>query len=172
MCCRRAGPEDDTEARSKMIPSVWRRIEQRLNPRTSPSRRNRRSQPRFSRLRLESLEERAVPATSAFFSMPTNLTALQGTSVLVPVSIDHLTDSPNDQGLYSATIVITYDSTAFTVANGDISVGSLLTNAPPNSTWTFTPDTHTAGEVDITVTSPDLAHDVTSTVGGVLANIN
>jgi uncharacterized repeat protein (TIGR01451 family) len=127
---------------------------------------------RRPRLQLVELEDRATPATSAFLSMPTNLAGNQGTVVTVPVSIGHLFDANGNQGLHSADVVLTYDPTVFTVANADVTQGALITNPPPNGTWTFAPNTATPGEVDITVASPSPAADVTSQTGGVLANIN
>ena len=83
--------------------------------------------------------------------MPTNLSANQGTVVTVPVSIDHLFDGNGNSGLNSTDVVLTYDPTVFSVANSDISDGSLLTNPPPNGTWTFTQNAATPGEIDISI---------------------
>src|ERR1043166_7621600 len=121
--------------------------------------------------RLEWLGDRCVPATSAFYSMPTTLAGNQGTIVTVPLSIEHLSDASGDQGLASAKAVLTYDPTVFTIANSDVTAGTLLTSAPPSGTWTFTVDTATPGEVDITATTSAASANITSATGGVLANL-
>src|SRR5581483_11962107 len=77
-------------------------------------------------------------ATSAFYSMPTNLTGQQGKIVTVPLSINNLTDASGDSGLDWADVILTYDSGVFTVSDTDITHGALLTNPPPNSSWTVT----------------------------------
>jgi uncharacterized repeat protein (TIGR01451 family) len=124
------------------------------------------------RLRLERLEDRLALATSAFYSMPTNLTGTQGGSVTVPVTIDHLFDANGNQGLSSAVAVLTYDPTVFSVSNADVTQGALLTNPPPSGSWTFVPNAATPGEIDINVGSSSLSNDITSDTGGVLANID
>src|SRR5258705_10272894 len=70
-------------------------------------------------LQLGILEDRTLPATSAFYSMPTNLVGDQGTVVTVPVSISHLFDAAGNQGLFGADVVLTYDPTVFTVSDSD-----------------------------------------------------
>ena len=122
-------------------------------------------------LLLELLEARTLPATSPFFSMPTNLVASQGGTVTVPVSIGHLTDSAGDKGLDAAEVVLTYDPNVFTVSDTDVNPGALLNNPPPGGQWTFTVDTSTLGEVDLSVASSDPSLDVASQAGGVLATI-
>src|SRR5262245_19418054 len=153
-----------------MFLTWWRALSKKLG-----SKRSRRwTRPR-TRLWAEPLEDRTLLATSAFFSMPTNLSGNQGTVVTVPLSIGHLFDSLTpvpDQGLAGADVVLTYDPTAFSVSNADISPGALLTNPPPAGSWTFTPNTATPGEIDISLFTSSPAADITSTVGGVLANIN
>src|SRR6516164_6939103 len=70
---------------------------------------------------VETLEDRVVPATSAFFSMPTNLSGNPGTVVSVPLTINHLFDAAGDQGLSGGDAILTYDPTVFSVSNSDIS---------------------------------------------------
>ncbi len=151
-----------------MFSSWWRGLTARGNK--SGTYRRGRSRSR-GRLWAETLEDRVVPASSAYFSMPTNLAANQGTTITVPVSINNLTDTSGNLGLNSADVVLTYDPTVFSVGSADVTQGSLLTNAPPNGTWAFTPNASTPGEIDISLFSSDLGHDVTTSAGGVLANI-
>src|SRR5262245_39806913 len=131
---------------------------------------------RSRRLLLEALEDRFLPAQSAFFSMPTNLIASQGGIVNVPVSIDQLSAGNaqnHDQGLHSATLVLTYDTNVFTVSNADVSQGALLTNPPPNGNWSFTVNTSTAGEIDVTASgAANLSQDILGQTGGIFANIS
>src|SRR5436189_1484 len=47
-----------------------------------------------------------------------------------------------------------------------------MSNPPPGGTWTFIPNGATPGEIDISVSSSAPGADVTSSTGGVLANIN
>src|SRR5262245_41981295 len=143
---------------------------------SAPFKRSRRSgadRPRSRRLWLEALEDRSLPATSAFFSMPTSLLASQGGVVSVPVTIDHLSQGGQDLGLHSATLMLTYDTAAFTVTNSDVTQGALLSNPPPNGAWSFTINTATAGQIDVTAVGPaDFSKDITVSTGGVFANIN
>src|SRR5204863_6940064 len=81
-------------------------------------------------------------------------------------------DADGDQGLASADVVLTYDPSVFTVSNADVSQGPLLTGSPPNGTWVFQPNTSRPGEIDISASSPNAAHNITSATGGILANIN
>src|SRR5262245_56161378 len=127
--------------------------------------------PRVARLRLTPLEDRKLPATSAFFGMPTDLSGAQGTAVTVPVAIGHLFDTAGNQGLHEADFALTYDPTVFTVGNTDIALGTLMTNPPASGTWVAAASTARAGEVDISLTSPSLGADITSVTGGVLATI-
>ncbi len=124
------------------------------------------------RLGVELLESRVLPANSAYISMPTNLSANQGTVVTVPVTINHLFDAAGNQGLAGADVTLTYDPNVFTVGDADITVGSLLTNPPPNGTWNFVENTATPGEVDLSVSTSSATAFVTSMTGGILADIS
>src|SRR5262249_39958081 len=103
-----------------MFLSWWHSVVQRIHSTAKGRGRNRRRrsrpQPRAPRPWAEVLEDRNLLATSAFYSMPTNLSANQGTVVTVPVTIDHLFDAAGDQGLSGALVVLTYDQTAFSVS--------------------------------------------------------
>ena len=158
-----------------MFLSLWNRFVTTFSRTPRSSRRGRGGpvdRPFRRPLWLEPLEDRLVFATSAFYSMPINLTGNQGTVVSVPVSINHLFDAAGNQGLNAADVVLTYDPTVFSVSSADVTQGSLLTNPPPNGTWTFSQNTATLGEIDISFSSSSLGADVTSQTGGVLANIN
>jgi hypothetical protein len=157
-----------------MVLSWWRSLVNKFSKAgASRGRRGRRSLPTYRRrLWAEPLEDRTLLATSAFYSMPTNLTGNQGTAVNVPLTIDHLFDANGNQGLSGADAVLTYDPTVFTVSTTDISQGALLQNPPPGGAWTFSTSVNQAqGELHISTSSPDAAHFITSQTGGVLANI-
>ncbi|HYT88865.1 MAG TPA: DUF4214 domain-containing protein, partial [Gemmataceae bacterium] len=89
------------------------------------------------------------------------------------VNLLNLTDSSSNQGLSSASAVLVYDPTVFSVADADVTPGSLLTNPPPSGTWSFSVTaTGTPGEVFINAVSSNTAANVTSTTGGLFANVN
>jgi hypothetical protein len=104
--------------------------------------------------------------------MPTDLAAVQGSVVTVPISIDHLFDSNGHQGLSAFDLELTFDPNVFTVTPTDVSQGSLLTNPPPNGTWHLEPIADTPGAVFLSGDFSSPAEIVTSQTGGVLANIN
>jgi hypothetical protein len=86
-------------------------------------------------------------------SIPTNLTANTGSTVTVPVYIDNANPGGtlNGTGASGFSLHLTYDSSVFTVANSDISLGSINT-AGHGSGWTMTPNAGT-GTIDIAVSS-------------------
>src|SRR5262249_32962125 len=152
---------------ASMFLTWWRALAKKLG-----SKRRRQWRRPRTRLWAEPLEDRTLPATSAFFNMPTTLTGNQGTVVTVPLSISHLFDAAGNQGLAAADVVLTYDANVFLVSNTDITQGALLTNPPPAGSWVFQPNATTPGEIDIALFTSAPAADVTATAGGVLANIN
>ncbi len=101
-------------------------------------------------------------AVTARLSIPTNFTALPGSSVVVPVNIDDSDPSnPALGGLVGATVAIDYDPTVFTVGITDLRDGTAA-----NSGWVFDPVVNsTTGQISITA---ETGVPITSTSGGSL----
>ena len=77
---------------------------------------------------LEQFEDRVVPTA---VTIPTNLTAVAGAVVTVPVNVDTLSDSaasPALLGLSGANLLVEYNPATFTVAAFDVSLGTIATN--------------------------------------------
>ena len=99
---------------------------------------------------------------TARLSIPTNLTASQGGTVVVPVNIDN-PDPAGSGGLASAVLAIDYDPTIFTVSSSDVTPGSLTGN------WTVIPNINsTTGQIGIFLGSNQ---PITTTAGGSLVLI-
>ena len=109
-----------------MFLSWWRRLVKKGSKVETASRRlSRRGSSKLRRqLWAEPLEDRTLLATSAFLSMPTNLSGNQGTTVTVPLSINHLFDAAGNQGLNAATVVLQVhgSNTAPVVADDDYAI--------------------------------------------------
>jgi hypothetical protein len=109
----------------------------------------------------------AATASSLAYSMPTNLTAAPGGSVVVAVTVSHLFDGAGDSGLFEGVLALTYDPTVFSISDTDVAFGDLLLNTPADGEWELNPDTSTPGEVDITTNATDLfSNPISSTTGG------
>jgi Bacterial Ig domain len=145
-----------------MIQSLWYTWAKQLLLKDWMTRRGRQARAGSRRLTLERLEERTVPTA---VSVQTGLSGAQGTTVTVPILVDTLNDTANNNsGLSAATLALQYDPAVFTESSADVSVGSLL---PADWKATSTVD-QTNGTIVI-----NLAGSVdTATVGGTLANIN
>ncbi len=96
-------------------------------------------------------------------SIPTNLTATPGGTVVVPVNIDDPDPVGGQNGVTGASLAIDFDPSVFTVAANGVSLGALTAG------WTLTTDVNSAtGQVGISLNS---AFPLTGTVGGSLALI-
>ncbi len=86
-------------------------------------------------------------STTARLSIPTNLTAFPGGTVVVPVNIDN-PDPTGSGGLAGAVLAIDYDPSVFTVTSSDVQLGSLT------SSWTLLPNVNsTTGQIGILIDS-------------------
>ncbi len=162
-----------------MFFSWWQTMTKIFRSQSSRSRGRRRiraSKPHHSRLALESLENRIVPApTAPYFSLgngtfnavtgsPTQgsfIGAANG-DVIIPVRVDHLTDGTNS-GMAGADLTIDFDPTVFVDGAANITVvqGPLV----PTNGWTFiaTPDGDGPGTISITASSGGSSSDITTT---------
>ena len=72
---------------------------------------------------LEQFEDRIVPTG---LSIPTNLTAMQGKVVMVPIVVDTLNDKANGNiGLGSGEFDLFYNPSVFSVSSADIGIGTI-----------------------------------------------
>jgi len=86
---------------------------------------SRRQRPRRWQPVVEGLEDRLVPTT---LSIPTNLTAVQGSVVTVPINVDILQDDANGNiGFGAATFIVNYNASAMSVSASDVKLGTLST---------------------------------------------
>ena len=109
---------------------------------------------------LEQFEDRLVPTT---LSIPTDLTAVPGGTVVVPVNIDN-PNPPGSGGLNAATLAIDYDTRVFAAVSADVQLGTVT------SGWSLNANTNAkTGQIGITLTSNTPA---SSTLGGSLVLIN
>ena len=98
-------------------------------------------------------------SVTAVLSIPTNLTATPGGSVVVPVNLND-PDPAGSGGLIAATIAIDYNPTIFSVSSRSIALGTLT------SGWNLTANVGTganSGEIGIVMLSNA---GITSTIGG------
>ena len=80
---------------------------------------------------------------TARMSIPTNLTAFPGSTVIVPVNMDN-PDPTGSGGLAAAVLAIDYDPSVFTVSDSDIQLGSLT------SGWNLVPNVNSStGQIGI-----------------------
>src|SRR5580692_8037742 len=103
----------------------WLRGLVKLSPRQGrPSRKHGRSGFLF-RPKCEQLEDRLVPT---MLSIPTTLSALQGSVVTVPINVDSLNDPAHgNAGLSGGDFVIFYNPAVFSVSTTDVSLGTIAT---------------------------------------------
>ena len=80
-------------------------------------------------IRFECLEARRLLSTDPVLSIPSNLDALPGGVVAVPVQVNLLTDNVGDTGISAAHLAVNYDPTVFTVASSDVFPGTTLVSA-------------------------------------------
>ena len=121
-----------------------------------------------------------VPVT---LSLPTHLSAAPGGTITVPISVNALSDpnsSAHQSGLSSGDFVLYFNPSVFSVADADISLGTIGTPtitgegyspANPNG-WSVVTNTATPGYLNILLSTTSPSGVITGTGGGTLVTVN
>jgi hypothetical protein len=110
-----------------MIPSWLRNLARTATGKVSGRGRRRGQRPRPSwRPVFEQFEDRLVPTQ---MSIPTNLSAVQGAVVSVPINVDTLNDGAffGNTGLGGGDFMVYYNPSVFSVSSSDVGLGTIST---------------------------------------------
>ncbi len=110
---------------------------------------------------LEQLEDRLLLVANPIISLPTNVAAIQGGLVAVPVLVNTLSDGGSNSGMSSANIAVNFDPNVFTVANSDLFLGTAEVSA--GSVFNIT-STINSGQMNIAL-NPISTPSISTVVG-------